>query len=1140
MIEYKGYIADIEYDDSVNMLYGRVANSGPYSIADCLASDIEGLKREFAISIDIYLASCMEDGVEPVPPEPLGEFLSERLHLRLNETLLGRVAQAARDSDQSLDCWVAQALERSLAAETPAPSRSEPERVCVLRHPPVTLLRMSNTEHIKQFMRSIRKTYRSGKATEASHYPALKVLLESLEGNIEAILQPTQSDFGIPDIVVQLDNVPIGHIECKDLHVSLDDVEFSPQLMRYRNKCDNLILTNFGEFRWYRKSQLIGKPVVIAILKDRKIQSFSKRYVDLFELLVRFRYSTPSEITSPQELVTVMATMTREIAERINNVLESSNENSFILKHKRVLEIELLPKLKPVEFADMYAQTLAFALFTARVHHEGPAEEFTLPKAFFNMPTANPFLRREFRTIVSELDDSVQEAVELLAKHFALTRIDEILQGFGRWTERRDPVIHFYEDFLAAYDNEERERRGVYFTPEPIVSFIVRSVDTLLQTKLGRSTGLADNFVKILDPATGTGSFLLAVVQKIYNRKRGQLGSWPSYVQEKLLPRLFGFELLMAPYTLAHMRLAIFLEEFSDYRLEESDRLRIYLTNSLHEPQIMSDSLSKNLDPYLVDEAKDATAIKQKKEIMVVLGNPPYSGHSANKKIPSIQDKLREYFWVDGVQLNERNPKWLNDDYVKFIRFGQDLIEGNEEGILAYITNHAWLDNPTFPGMRQSLLKTFNEIYVLDLHGNIWRKEEENVFEIMQGVAIAVFVKKKGVDRRGTVHRLDIRGKRQAKYDFLNANDVGSIEWQEVDPQSPFYFFKSFDYEGWHKYDKQGWNISKALSVSSPGVVTGNNAAFIDFDSNVLRQRMSRRYKETIQDSELEQLIQTYLYHPFDDRFLFHSKKIERPRMKVMRHMTVDKANLGLICVRQVAEDEFNHVFVSQNVTDFRVTISNRGGATLFPLYSFGEFPSKTHNFSHEFVSDLEAKLNLHFNQETIDEHDSFSPEDVFHYIYAILNSPKFRQRYSEFLRIDFPRVPLTTCVPLFRRLGELGGELVDWHLLQHVDLQTESDLHVNFLIRGNDRVEKGFPKYDMARQRVYINKKQYFGGVPQNRWELMIGGYQVLKKWLSDRRGRTLGDDDVWHYRKTVRALGETRRLMREIDAAIGDFPLP
>ena len=993
--------------------------------------------------------------------------------------------------------------------------------------------------HVTKYMRAIRKIYRSGQATELSYRAALQELLHAPRNGLEAINEPRRQGANAPDLVLRRKGQILGHVECKDLPITLDDVADDSQLMRYRKAFDNLILTNYGEFRWYRDGEPVGEPVIVACLEGGNIKSFSQNYDALCDLLQRFRHATPSEITSTSELVTVMAILTREIRERIIAVLDSPVDRSFLHKHKSELEVELLPELKTAEFADMYAQTLAFALFTARVHHEGRPEDFTLRNTFFDMPSTNPFLHREFRTIVNQIDSSVQGAVDLLAQHLALTRIDEILEGFGSRTERSDPVIHFYEDFLAAYDKEERERRGVYFTPDSVVRFIVRSVDILLRNKLSRRDGLADDFVKILDPATGTGSFLLAVVEQIHNSRGGQLGAWSGYVREQLLPRLFGFELLMAPYTLAHMRLGIYLDRITNYRLEEGDRLGIYLTNSLHEPQIEPESLSRNIDPYLVEEAKDATTIKQKKEIMVVLGNPPYSGHSANKKISSIQKKLKDYFWVDGVQLKERNPKWLNDDYVKFIRFGQDLIEGNEEGILAYITNHAWLDNPTFPGMRQSLLKTFNEIYVLDLHGNIWRKEEENIFEIMQGVAVTIFVKKKGLDGSAVVHRQDILGKRQTKYDFLNANDVDSIEWQEIKPQSPFYFFRSFDYEGWNRYDELGWDISKVFSVSSPGVITGNNADFIDFDRDALSQRISRKYKGTFSKEELEDLIQSYLYHPFDNRFLFHSRRIERPRLQVMRHMIPEKTNLGLICVRQVAEEDFNHVFVSHSVTDFRVTISNRGGATLFPLYSIGEFPSRSHNLSIDFLRESKLKLGLRFVAEATGEVDTFSPEDVFYYIYSILHSPLYRERYAEFLRIEFPRVPLTTSVPLFRQLGALGGELVAWHLLQHEELEGISGYITRFPESGDNRVDKGYPNYDEAKQRVCINKTQYFEGVPPELWAHMVGGYQVLDKWLKDRKGRALTSDDITHYQRIVRSLSETQRLMREIDAAIGSFPL-
>ena len=423
------------------------------------------------------------------------------------------------------------------------------------------------------------------------------------------------------------------------------------------------------------------------------------------------------DIRSPNELAQVMATLTSEIAAQIRAILDEPGRKTFLWKHKYDLEIELLPTLNNAEFADMYAQTIAYALFAARMELQHlPAAEFTLARAFTEMPRTNPFLHREFGQILQDLERDVKWAVEQLTTRLAHTQIGDVMRDFRGSTEQRDAVVHFYEDFLATHDPVMREQRGVYFTPEPVVGYIVRSVDALLRSHFGRRDGLADPGVHILDPAAGTGSFLLRVVEQIYDTLAGQRGAWPGYVREQLLPRLYGFELLMAPYTLAHMRLGLYLGE-TGFQLEEDDRLGIFLTNSLDKGVKKEEQL---WDDYIVTEANAAAEVKNEKPIMVVLGNPPYSGHSANKG-DWIRELLRDYYQVDGASLKERNPKWLQDDYVKFIRFGQWRIEQNGEGVLAFITNHGWLDNPTFRGMRQSLLNSFSR----DLCAQSARQQQE-------------------------------------------------------------------------------------------------------------------------------------------------------------------------------------------------------------------------------------------------------------------------------------------------------------------------------------------------------------------------------------------------------------------------------
>ena len=773
---------------------------------------------------------------------------------------------------------------------------------------------------VSTYVNNLRDIYGSGQATEHSYRSPLASLLRAFDRNVQVINEPRRLEFGAPDLVLQLAGQPVGYVECKDVGIALDAVENSDQLVRYRKACDNLLLTNYREFRWYRGGDISRQPVSIARLTPDGLQAQRKNYGHLSSLLERFRRTSPADITSPEDLARVMADLTREIADLISETLNTPNLRSFLHQHKHDLEVELLPELDNDEFADMYAQTLAYALFAARMELQHlPAREFTLARAFTDMPRTNRFLHREFGQIFQELEREVKWAVEQLTTRLANTQISEVMRDFRSGTRQRDAIVHFYEDFLATHDPVLREQRGVYFTPEPVVGYIVRSVDSLLRSHFGRRDGLASSDVHILDPATGTGSFLLAVVEQIYETMRGQRGIWPDYVRRQLLPRLHGFELLMAPYTLAHMRMGLYLGE-KGCPLGEDDRLNILLTNSLDEGEGKEGERRQELiwEDHIQAEARVAAEVKNDKPIMVVLGNPPYSGHSANKG-GWIRKLLRDYYQVDGAPLGERNPKLLQDDYVKFLRFGQWRIGRNGEGVLAFITNHGWLDNPTFRGMRQSLLNSFSEIYVLDLHGNSRRKEvtpegnrDDNVFDIQQGVSIAFFIKQRGHRGPARVYHADLWGLRREKYAALNAADVSDTGWQEIAPQSPSYLFRPFDYEGWREYER-GWKVTDIFPRHATGIKTHRDHFVLDFDEEELRRRIDDFCNPDVSDEDIrhrynlrdnrewklrdsrealrkvpdrQTFIQPCLYRPFDLRKLFyHDSVVDWPRRSLMQNM---------------------------------------------------------------------------------------------------------------------------------------------------------------------------------------------------------------------------------------------------------------
>ncbi len=864
----------------------------------------------------------------------------------------------------------------------------------------------------------------------------------------------------------------------------------------------------------------------------------------------------------------------------------------------------LLPDLAYEQFADMYAQTICYGLFAARCNAK-PNVTFTREHAVYDIPKTNPFLRKMFGYIAGpDLDERIVWAVDDLAELLNRANMDAILKDFGKRTRQEDPVVHFYETFLAKYDPKLRELRGVFYTPEPVVSYMVRSVDYLLKKDFGLIDGLADDTmlkvttsddkfdlrthkVQILDPATGTATFLHSIIDLMHESFTGNEGMWSGYVSEHLLPRLFGFELLMAPYTVAHMKLGVQLAE-TGYDFRSKERLRVYLTNTLEEEFEVGEMLFAE---WLVEEANAAGNVKYDAPVMVVIGNPPYSGHSANKgKWISglLHDKTGNYFEVDGQPLKERNPKWLNDDYVKFIRFAQWRIERTGYGILAFITNHSYLDNPTFRGMRQSLLQSFDEIYILDLHGNSKKKEhspdgtkDENVFDIQQGVAIGVFVKRQGkfgASQTTIVHHAHMWGLREVsettpqehqlvggKYQWLTEHDLTTTNWTILTPESPFYLFIPQDIDLRAEYE-QGTKVTEIMPVNVLGFQSHRDHFAIAFESATLDKRIAEMRDTYISDQEYEgkynlvdnrdwklakarQMVRAdrawqshikhCLYRPFDWRFCYFSEiAMDYPRTELQQHML--HPNMSLNVPRQTKADRWRHGLVANTPTPAIYT-EIKDGSNAFPLYlypnpqkkalfdlneSSDALGNRRPNLSSLFITAFSKKLKMRFIQDGKgDLVGTFGPEDIFHYMYAVFYSPTYRTRYTEFLKIDFPRLPLTSNTDLFRELCKHGSRLVGLHLMEEY-----GQLILKYPVTGNNVVEKvdyTQPRDKPEQSCVWINKTQYFEGVPPE---------------VKDRKGRALSFDEIRHYQRIVAALAETINLMEEIDETIemgGGWPI-
>ena len=1042
-----------------------------------------------------------------------------------------------------------------------------------------------------QYLKSIEANLHAGNATEHTYRLALQSLIQSLDRGVVATNEPKRIACGAPDYIVTKSLTPLGYIEAKDVGKSLDTVERSEQIKRYLRSLGNFILTDYLEFRWYvaGERRLIGR-LATAVKGKKTLRLDQDGSEKVAALLDGFLNAKTPAVNTPKQLAERMARLAQLIRDIIHHALEDTSQKSSLHQQLESFRKVLLRDLTREQFADMYAQTICYGMFAARCNTK-TGQDFNRQTAAFYLPKTNPFLRQLFGHIAGfDLDDRITWAVDDLAELLKSTDIESILANFGKRTRQEDPVVHFYETFLAAYDPKLRKSRGVYYTPEPVVSYIVRSVDHILKTDFGLSDGLADatkiqvktpdgegttesHKVLIADVATGTGAFLHGVINHIFESafKHNQ-GMWSGYVSQHLLPRLFGFELLMAPYTVAHLKLGLQLADLG-YQFDSEERLRVYLTNTLQEGfQI---PLADGFTNWIRDEADAAKDVKQEAPVMVVLGNPPYSVSSQNKG-GWISELIEDY----KKNLNEKKLN-LDDDFIKFFRFAQWRIEQTGYGILAFITNHTYLDGITHRRMRQSLIETFDDIYILDLHGSSKKKErcpdgskDENVFDIQQGVAIGIFVKKTGNKKDTRVRHAELWGLRESKYKQLIETDIATTDWNQLtdlNRQSclgSFYFLTPKAFNNIDEYCA-GWSIKEIFIVQQNGLKTDRDELFFDFEQKTLEERMKTFYSEAglsasfreayrVEDSSSYNLLSRRLktsfdtsntcqclYRPLDIRWLYYNPKLtSRPAWDVMRHILAGE-NLGLLTTRQTSDDWDALVtkYISGHKSCAAYDINS-----LFPLYLYPETQAEIDmgmvrrpNFSPKFITDFASRLGMEFISDGKgDRGQTFSPEDIFAYMYAVFHSPMYRQRYAEFLKIDFPRLPLTSNPDLFRALCQLGSELVSLHLMEKHGTSLTS-----YPVLGNHTVDK--VSYTESGQgtelgRVWINKTQYFEGVPPEVWNFHIGGYQVCQKWLKDRKGRQLSYDDLIHYQRIVSALSETIRLMAEIDTVInkhGGYPL-
>ncbi len=1073
---------------------------------------------------------------------------------------------------------------------------------------------------LKAYLNDLQSSLNQGDAREESYYIHLDKLIRSFAETqniqkVDVTILPKKTEAGNPDFRVwDGKNHITGYIEAKDPSISnLDWIEDSEQLKRYRNTFPNVILTNFYEFRLYRDGELIkkasvGRPDLAKKLKTAPPVENEAAFIDLFNTF--FSFSLP-QVRNAKNLALELAKRTRFLRDEVISIEIAEEERKgkkAILGFFEAFKKYLIGTLTEQSFADLYSQTITYGLFAARTRSDN---SFNREMAFKYIPNTIGILRDVFRFIsLEEPPKPLQIIVDDIAEVLSVTDVKKILQDYYREGKGKDPIIHFYETFLSAYDPSVRDKRGVYYTPEPVVGYIVRSINQILKTHFDISDGLAGENVTLLDPAGGTLTFpaeaiKLAVTE--FTEKYGS-GGKANLIKNQILKNFYAFELMMAPYAIGHLKMSFLFEELG-YRLSDEERFKLYLTNTLEMEdleQVQIPGLSS-----LSEESHLAGEVKKKQPLLVIFGNPPYSGISSNpgeyeklfkkgekfiseyywntekscvdrkysakltkdtkkRQKTFIGDILMDYYFIDGNPLGEKKL-WLQDDYVKFLRFAQWKIHQAGFGIAGMITNHSYLDNPTFRGMRQSLMNTFNEIYILDLHGNSLKKEtcpdgskDENVFDIRQGTAIALFIKKK--DKKScNVYHADQFGLRDAKYDWLDSHHFETKNYHSIQPQSPWYFFVPRDVDKIQEYLE--WKpINEIFPVNVTGIVTARDSFVIDFDKNRLRNRIIQFRNNSISDEIIKDTFKlkdtrgwklsearkklkdddswdTHFskihYRPFDIREIYYTPiMVDWGRPDFMKHMKSE--NLALLTCRQISSDTWCHSLISKEMVDDSL-ISNRTKERtyFYPLFLYKEAASYKKHLQSMILFEPEAKYDSKNRTPNIDEklyetlngtyNKKLTPEEILYYIYGVFYSNIYREKYGEFLKIDFPRVPFTKSYKLFIEMAELGMQLTDLHLLKSKLLdkpvskyQGESE---------NDKIEKII--YSETKKTIHINNEKYFDNVSPEVWNYQIGGYQALHKYLKDRKGRIL--EDSRHYCKTVTAISKTIEIQKQID---GLFP--
>ena len=1069
---------------------------------------------------------------------------------------------------------------------------------------------MEMKDELKQYIKDINEITKIGEGTEMSYRSALEKLMSSLlPGNITIINEPKHSTYGVPDLKLYKNKeIAISFIETKSLaDTDLEgERQHRKQFDRYKEALSVIAFTDFLHFLLYIDGELKEEAKIAYLGEGRKaILTDDEHELSKFQHIVQqLAEAKPQKITSPSKLSSIMAAKAKLLASVVKNATvngendETPNEeDTTLVAQMKAFKKILVHDMDEDQFSDFYAQTIVYGMFIARLNDN--EDNFSRLQAFALIPNGYPFLKEIFGIItINGLHSKLVWIIDDLAELFKATNVQETLRNYGKATGRKDPVVHFYEDFLEDYNPKIREQFGVWLTPVQVVSYIVKAVDLLLKNSFNFSKGLAadpvengEHLLQILDPAIGTGTFHAEVIKEIKSHFKGNEGMWPEYAKDHLVPRLLGFEYLMAPYTMAHLKVAsaLGLEKLGD---NAPQRLNIFLTNSLDKyDHIQTEAFARQVSI----EAKAANSIKDSRRVMVVIGNPPYHENSANNSdwIKGLMDDYKQEpgqkqivkYKKNSLILErvntlkgEKNSKGLNNDYCKFIRIGQRFVDRTRQGILAYITANTYLDTKMFRGMRYNLLQSFDKIFILNLHGSARRKsnnkdgiKDENVFDIEAGVAIAVFVKLKNhhdENHLAQVFYKDLRGSRKQKFEFLSTHSLEDTSFEEITPTAPYYIMRKRDVSLENVY-MQGFSIDELMKVKSQGFKSGKDSISYFFNRNeterfcndllkltpsnfAIRYNISDKKQQEIpmlkRDVEISAWRKNeiqFCYRPFDIRWTIYDHTfIDRPRTLISKHIA-GKYNIVLAIGQQgnaIGDKEWSLCYISHIPMDMNVM--PRGGAYLFPLYvyknGFG-----TPNLSLSIIKEIEKRTGMKFQEDLYENHmngifsidnednvDSFGPADIVDYIYAVLNSTKYRTVYHDFLQTAFPVIPYPTDNAYFKDMIELGKRLRVLHTMQDIPEST-----VRFPTAGDNIVRKrevidngnGFLT-------VNFNDTQSFENVPAEAWNLVISGYQVADEWLKlrQRNEYKLTYDDIEHFEKMIAALKETVKVKGFIDGMV------